>query len=404
MPNRFSPSVVSRAPSPHALDAFLNSKAPGEGLADAIGTLGETFGAIRQSRREKEVREAIIDERAAKAGTFDADSGGFIEPQIGTPAFNPEDPEPLTERVATGTEAPTPAAEAAQQPVLPEAGRVATAGVPRASGPSAQPVIDRFLADFGNTEGLLQRREEERRLEDQLDAIGGLDARTQRLVRSGVVTPAQALKGLDDAEAEAALEVVQRQVHARAQAEDPSIGPYIPGFDYIEDFGNEREQDNKLEVERLKEEAATNRTRLTQAGALRRENIRQAGADRRARGRGGGPLGERRKAIAKQVGTPTTPEESWALDRKAEGMTDSEIIETAVLQGAQNGMTHAELSILAGNLESYLNGSAGLLDGRVKPKKSPVVNAGRGAGDFEGKEGSGAGASGSGRVRVRPGR
>lgn len=367
----------------------MKSKAPGEGLAEAIGAAGETFNTIRQQRREKEVREAVIEEsRENRAGTFDVESGGFIEPEIGTPAFNPEDPEPITSRVATGTEAGTPATEAAPEPVLPlpEMGRAGAAGTPT-GGPrsrAAQGTVDRFMADFGDTESMLARREQELQTERQLDAIGDLDPRTQRLVRAGVLTPAQAL-----------TDGLNRTVHARLQAEDPSIGEFIPGFDYVAEHGDERDHQQAVEIQNIEDTAAMDRRvsqdeasfareELEQEGLDRRLSITEAGKDRRATK--GTLLKERRKTLIKQIGAPNTPAETIALDLKAQGMPNEDIIVTALSSAAEQGLTHGELSILAGNIEAYLNGSAGLLDGRVNPKQSPLITAGRGPADFQGKE------------------
>jgi len=313
----FGPRVIAQAPSTAAFTARLDAERrdkslfTGEGVQEAIAGIND----IRQLRAERRIREGILDEdrnpfgqtlsRAGEAGrsganiptlgSFDPGSGNFRRP-VFPPAFNPNASDPRTGGAGGGVQQPDPRLRTGARPAAGGALGPAGAGlVPNDRSGRFDPEVDQRIRDFqvnfgdsDTTQALIEQRKRQRALSDQIAAVGDLPPRTQRLIRAGVITPREAFEGLQAQEAEERQVHLNQRVFERLRAanpDDPNFREFLPGVNYVEEFGNELERAADLELERFKQGAQTKRTQIQERGRTQRTNIQEAGRDRRASNR-----------------------------------------------------------------------------------------------------------------------
>jgi len=278
----------------------------GAGVTQAI----EGINDIRQFGLERDIRRGIEDERQAgqggspfesvlsrageagrseakipTIGSFDETRGSFRRPVFAPPSFNPNQPDP---RAGLGGAGGFDPFQPGPEGISPQSGF-------GQQDPRFDPEVDRkigeFNTKFGDTGALVAQRERQRQLSQQIAAIGDLPEREQRLIRAGVITPQQALQGLGAAEADQQQQLINQQVFERLRAadpDDPFFATFLPGVDYVAQFGTEREKLLARELEEFKQEATTERTRIQEAGRNRRFNVGEAGRNSRAAARQNG--------------------------------------------------------------------------------------------------------------------
>jgi hypothetical protein len=322
MPNRFSPTVLPRAPSLSIFEDELAATRARPTTLQRLGGALKEFENVGRFFSERGIRRAITDEdqqdnegfgaalgRAATAsldsrkagtsvrgepglstrlGSFDADSGRFLRPDdnvrtlpgtsrniagvddfttlpgVGTPGFNPEDLTPLIERAGLG------ASDAGIEDIPVDRSR-------------ADDQIRRHQRLFGDTDAMIEERERGRKLAQAISVLRQAGASQDEigLLQAGVVKPETVLSRVDQRTKAELDETEQRQSFADLNRIDPVRYPeFLPGFDYNEEKAALEDDFRARQLEEFEQSQITGRTQMTEAGKDRRA------ADRRTTSRG----------------------------------------------------------------------------------------------------------------------
>jgi hypothetical protein len=290
MANRFTPTVLPRAPSLSIFQDELTATRNRPTTLQRLGSALNSFENIGRFFTDRGVRRSITDEqeqgenenfgaalgRAATAsldsrragtavrgepgvstrlGSFDSGSGRFLRPDDNVQVQQVE-----------------------QRSGLGASDRGLVSAPP---GPSSEvdEQIRRRQRLFGDPDELIAQREQGQKLAQAISILRRAGASQEEigLVQAGIVEPGDIFNEIGKRRDEEDKEAQQRAAFQQLHAADPVRYPeFLPSFDYDAEIAARTDDLRSLDQERFEQEAQTGRTTLIQDRTDRRADLRRS--------------------------------------------------------------------------------------------------------------------------------